>query len=105
MRALVFGVQPEPWEAPEGANPLVRNLARTPMRLMEVDDAKPLRPDWVVVRPRMTGICGSDSKQALLDFSEGKVEVFRRSTRATQDANIAEIVGVIQGLYRPDASH
>ena len=72
MRALIFGVEPEPWEAPAGANPLVENLARTPMRLMEVEDAKPLRPDWVVVRPRMTGICGSDSKQALLDFGESE---------------------------------
>jgi len=36
--------------------------------------------------------------------SDGKVEVFRRSTRGTQDANIAEIVGVMQSLYRPDAS-
>ncbi len=37
--------------------------------------------------------------------SEGKVEVFRRSTRGTQDANIAEIVGVMHSLYRPDANH
>ncbi|MGE5114326.1 MAG: proline--tRNA ligase [Acidobacteriaceae bacterium] len=37
--------------------------------------------------------------------SEGKVEVFRRSTRTTQDANIGEIVEVMQTLYRPNASH
>jgi prolyl-tRNA synthetase len=36
--------------------------------------------------------------------SEGKVEVFHRSTRTTQDANIAEIVEVMQSLYRPAAS-
>jgi prolyl-tRNA synthetase len=36
--------------------------------------------------------------------SEGKVEVFTRSTRTTQDANIAEIVEVMQSLYRPEAS-
>jgi len=68
MNALVYGTRPEPWEPPAGANPLVRNLASTPCALMEVPDARPLRPDWLVVRPRLTGICGSDSKQILLDF-------------------------------------
>lgn len=74
MKALVFGVKPERWEPPDEANPLLRNLARTPMRLMDVDDAHPLRPDWVVTRPRLVGICGSDSKQALLDFGEGDAD-------------------------------
>ena len=68
MRALVYGVRPEPWAPPAGAGPLARNLASTPCALVEVPDARPLRPDWVVVRPRLTGICGSDSKQVLLDF-------------------------------------
>jgi threonine dehydrogenase-like Zn-dependent dehydrogenase len=72
MKALVFGVRPEPWEAPEGANQLVKNLARTPMALNDIEDAKPLLPDWVVAKPRVTGICGSDSKQALLDFGESE---------------------------------
>jgi threonine dehydrogenase-like Zn-dependent dehydrogenase len=71
MRALVFGVEHEPYDVPADADQLVQNLARTPMRLMEVPDARPLRPDWVVTRPRLVGICGSDSKQALLDFGEG----------------------------------
>ncbi|HZT67857.1 MAG TPA: alcohol dehydrogenase catalytic domain-containing protein [Acidimicrobiales bacterium] len=70
MKALVFGVEGEPWDPPEGANRLVRHLAVTPMRLMDVDDARPLLPDWVVVRPRLAGVCGSDAKQALLDFGE-----------------------------------
>jgi threonine dehydrogenase-like Zn-dependent dehydrogenase len=68
MKALVFGVEPDAWTAPDNGNQLLRNLAVTPMRLMDVDDARPLRPDWVVTRPRLVGICGSDSKQALLDF-------------------------------------
>ncbi len=72
MRALVFGVRHDPYDVPADANPLVHNLARTPMKLMEVPDAAPLRPDWVVARPRLTGICGSDSKQALLDFGESE---------------------------------
>ncbi|HEX4864294.1 MAG TPA: alcohol dehydrogenase catalytic domain-containing protein, partial [Acidimicrobiales bacterium] len=37
---------------------------------MDVDDTRPLRPDWVVTRPLLAGICGSDSKMALLDFGE-----------------------------------
>jgi len=74
MKALVFGVSPEPWEAPDSDNRLVQNLAKTPMALTEVPDATPLLPDWVVVKPRMTGICGSDSKQALLDFGETEID-------------------------------
>ncbi len=72
MKALVFGVAAEPWTPPEGAadNRLLSNLAVTPMRLMDVDDPRPLRPDWVVTRPRLAGICGSDSKMALLDFGD-----------------------------------
>ncbi len=68
MRALVFGVKHERFEVPEDANDLVKGLARSPMRLMDVPDAKPLRDDWVVAAPRLVGICGSDSKQAMLDF-------------------------------------
>jgi threonine dehydrogenase-like Zn-dependent dehydrogenase len=38
------------------------------MALQEVDDPKLFGPDWAVLRTRMTGICGSDAKQALMDF-------------------------------------
>jgi threonine dehydrogenase-like Zn-dependent dehydrogenase len=74
VRALVFGVESETFEVPVGANQLLQNLSRTPVRLMEVPDARPLHPDWVVTRPRLTGICGSDSKQILLDFGEGDID-------------------------------
>lgn len=30
--------------------------------------------DWVLTRPRLTGICGSDSKQILMDFGEGDAD-------------------------------
>jgi len=70
MKALVFGVRPDPYEVDPQAPKLLANLARTPMKLMDVPDAAPLLPDWVVCRPRLTGICGSDSKQALLDFGD-----------------------------------
>src|SRR5262245_54986711 len=71
MRALVFGV---PAELPTGAagddhgdNLLVQNLAVTPMALQEVDRPALLGPDWVVLQTRLTGICGSDSKQVFMD--------------------------------------
>lgn len=68
MKALVYGVKPEPHDVPPDANELERGLAQTPMRLMDVDDPRPLRPDWVVCRSRLTGICGSDAKQVFGDF-------------------------------------
>ncbi len=72
MKALLFGVAADGWKPPPGSesNPLLRNLGVTPMSLKDVEDPRPLRPDWVIVRPRLVGICGSDSKMALLDFGE-----------------------------------
>lgn len=68
MKALVYGTRTQPWTPPAGAGELARNLATTPCALKDLPDAVPLRPDWLVVRPLLTGICGSDSKQVLLDF-------------------------------------
>jgi threonine dehydrogenase-like Zn-dependent dehydrogenase len=68
VKALVYGTRHEAWTPPADAGPLAKNLANTPCALLEVPDAQPLRPDWLVIRPRLTGICGSDSKQILLDF-------------------------------------
>jgi threonine dehydrogenase-like Zn-dependent dehydrogenase len=71
MKALVFGVDPELGVAAvDPANPLLAALAVTPMRLVDVDDPGFLRPDWVVTRPRITGICGSDAKQVFFDWGE-----------------------------------
>jgi len=67
MRALVFGVPPEPVEVPDA-------LAQSPVGLRDVPDPVPLHDDWVITRPRLTGICGSDSKQILLDFGEGDAD-------------------------------
>ena len=69
MRALLYGVRPEPQPEPEEDNHLLRGLAHTPMRLEEMADPGFLRPDWVVTR-RLTGICGSDSKQVFMDWGE-----------------------------------
>lgn len=70
MRALLYGVRPEPQPVPETDNLLLRNLAVTPMRLVDLDDPGFLRPDWVVTKPRLTGICGSDSKQVFMDWPQ-----------------------------------
>ena len=68
VKALVYGVAPDEWAPPPGATGLVANLASSPVGLRDLPDARPLRPDWVVVAPRLVGICGSDAKQLLGDF-------------------------------------
>lgn len=69
MRALVFGVDPDvPEEAPPAdAGRLEQHLRVTPMGLREVDDPRLPGDDWVVLRTRLCGICGSDSKQVFMD--------------------------------------
>lgn len=73
MRALVFGVDPEPLttELPPDAPRLLQHLATTPMALEEVHDPRLRGPDWLVLRTLLCGICGSDSKQVLMDFDGG----------------------------------
>src|SRR6202171_5968533 len=74
MKALLYGVKPEAVPGPETDNRLLRSLAHTPMKLVDMDEPGFFLPDWVVTRPRLTGICGSDSKQILLDFGESDAE-------------------------------
>ena len=75
MKALVFGAPPDEHEArPEPADDLERMLLSLPFGLHDVDDATPLRPDWVVTRPILAGICGSDAKLVLGDFGEGDID-------------------------------
>jgi len=38
------------------------------LQLEEVPDAKVPFPDWVLIKTRLTGICGSDYKQVFVDF-------------------------------------
>jgi threonine dehydrogenase-like Zn-dependent dehydrogenase len=70
MRGLLYGVAPEPQPAPVEDNQLLRGLAQTPMKLVDLDDPGFLLPDWVVTKPRLTGICGSDAKQVFMDWGE-----------------------------------
>ena len=71
MKALVFGVDHGPVDPPPADAPKkLHHLATTPMALQEVDDPTPIGPDWMVLKTRMTGICGSDAKQVLMDFED-----------------------------------
>ena len=49
-------------------------LAGIPFGLHEIDDARLVRPDWVVTRPILSGICGSDAKLVLGDFNTGDID-------------------------------
>jgi threonine dehydrogenase-like Zn-dependent dehydrogenase len=69
MRGLMYGVQPEVQPTPETDNRLLRMLAHTPTQLVDVDEPGFLRPDWVVTKPRLVGICGSESKAVFLDYA------------------------------------
>jgi len=72
MKALVFLADPEPWpeEIAEDAPKLLKNLSTTPVALKEIADPVPLADDWVVLDTDLCGICGSDSKQVLMDFED-----------------------------------
>jgi threonine dehydrogenase-like Zn-dependent dehydrogenase len=70
VRALLYGVKPADVPQPDTDNPLVAALARTPMDLVDLPDPGFLRPDWVLTKPLLTGVCGSDAKQVFMDFGE-----------------------------------
>lgn len=71
MKALVFLTDPGPVDPPPPDAPrLEQHLATTPMKVEELPDPHLLGDDWMVLRTRLTGICGSDSKQVLMDFED-----------------------------------
>jgi threonine dehydrogenase-like Zn-dependent dehydrogenase len=75
MKALLFGAPPDPAETrPAPHDELETMLAGLPFGLHEVDDSRRVRPDWVITRPILSGICGSDAKLVLGDFSTGDID-------------------------------
>lgn len=100
MRAVVWGVDAEPWTAPPGyeENPLVNNLAVTPMAMVEMPDPGFVRPDWTVVRPRLAGICGSDSKMSLLDFGDEDIDNAMAGLCSFPQVMGHEVVGTIESV-------
>jgi threonine dehydrogenase-like Zn-dependent dehydrogenase len=75
MKALLFGAPPASEEIrPSPADELETMLAGLPFGLHDMDDARLVRPDWVITRPILSGICGSDAKLVLGDFSTGDMD-------------------------------
>jgi threonine dehydrogenase-like Zn-dependent dehydrogenase len=65
----MYGIEGESQPIAETENRLLRMLAQTPTRLVDIDEPEVLRPDWVVTKPRLVGICGSESKAVFLDYA------------------------------------
>jgi threonine dehydrogenase-like Zn-dependent dehydrogenase len=75
MKALLFGAPPASEEIrPSPADELETMLTGLPFGLHDMDDARLVRPDWVMTRPILSGICGSDAKLVLGDFSTGDMD-------------------------------
>ena len=75
MKALLFGAPPDKAEVrPTPEDELETMLAGIPFGLHHIDDARLVRPDWVVTRPILSGICGSDAKLVLGDFNTGDID-------------------------------
>jgi threonine dehydrogenase-like Zn-dependent dehydrogenase len=75
MKALVFGAPPAPEEIrPTPTDDLERMLAAVPFGLHDIDEVSLARPDWVLTKPILTGICGSESKLVLGDFTTGDID-------------------------------
>jgi threonine dehydrogenase-like Zn-dependent dehydrogenase len=75
MRALVFGVPRDADDAHGGrGDDLDRRIDSLPFGLHQVDDARLVRPDWVITRPLLSGVCGSETKLVLGDFDTGDID-------------------------------
>jgi threonine dehydrogenase-like Zn-dependent dehydrogenase len=75
VKALVFGAAPAPDETrPEPVDDLERALLSLPFGMHTVDDAHMVGPDWVITKPILSGICGSDAKLVMGDFGDGDVD-------------------------------
>jgi threonine dehydrogenase-like Zn-dependent dehydrogenase len=75
MKALVFGRSRDASEARHGPrDDLDRRLDTLPFGLHQVDDARLVRPDWVITRPLLSGVCGSETKLVLGDFDTGDID-------------------------------
>lgn len=95
----MFGVRPEDVEEPpEGSGHLLEGLAHTPTALQEIPDPPLLGDDWVVLENRITGICGSDSKQVFMDAggdaSDFAMTAFISFPRVLGHEVIADVVEV-----------
>ena len=106
MKALLWGVDADPWTAPPGYddNQLVQNLATTPMALKDIPEPGFLRPDWTVVKPILAGICGSDSKMSLLDFGDEDIYNAMAGLCSFPQVMGHEVVGTVTAVG-PETRH
>ncbi|HEV3130393.1 MAG TPA: alcohol dehydrogenase catalytic domain-containing protein [Acidimicrobiales bacterium] len=75
MKALVFGRSRDASETRDRpGDDLDRRLDTLPFGLHQVDDARLVRPDWVITRPLLSGVCGSETKLVLGDFDTGDID-------------------------------
>jgi threonine dehydrogenase-like Zn-dependent dehydrogenase len=75
MKALVFGVARDTADTHDGpGDELDRRLDALPFGLHHVEDARLVRPDWVITRPLLAGVCGSETKLVLGDFDTGDID-------------------------------
>jgi len=104
MRALVFGAPPDPAEKrPEPRDDRERQLLSIPFGLHRLPDARPVRPDWVVTRPLLAGVCGSDAKLVMGDFDEGDIDNPMSAFSSIPHVPGHEVVAEVVSLG-PDAS-
>jgi threonine dehydrogenase-like Zn-dependent dehydrogenase len=104
MRALVFGAPPDPAEKrPEPRDDRERQLLSIPFGLHRMPDARPVRPDWVVTRPLLAGVCGSDAKLVMGDFDEGDIDNPMSAFSSIPHVPGHEVVAEVVSLG-PDAS-
>ena len=76
------------------------------MKLVDMDDPGFLLPDWVVTKPRLTGICGSDSKQVFMDFGDVRgvdnpMKAFFSLPQVLGHEVVADVVALGPGSRRP----
>ena len=99
MRALVFGEAPAADESrPQPANDQEAALLSLPFGLHDIAEPVLPRDDWVLTRPRLSGVCGSDAKLVLGDFGEGDIDnpmsAFSSLPHVPGHEVVAEVVAV-----------
>jgi threonine dehydrogenase-like Zn-dependent dehydrogenase len=101
VKALLFGA---PRPAGEVGRPPADDVDALidglPFGLHDVDDPRP-RDGWVVVRPILAGICGSDAKLVLGDFGDGDVDnpmaAFSSLPHVPGHEVVAEVIDIGRG--------